>query len=118
MTATFAASTLSRRGTAVNVSRIWPVLYSAVIVMMPRMPTASAGYDNQPAKIPATAPNGGAWEACTEAVEAATTPVASRAVTAATSRVTYVERSARSLVHSLSITIIFGPLRGTGRCRP
>jgi hypothetical protein len=51
-------------------------------------------------------------------VETATMPLAIRAVTAATSRVTYVERSARSLVYSLSSTIIGGPLRGTERCRP
>ena len=43
-----------RRGTAVNVVRIWRLPYSLVMASAPRIPTPRTGYSPQAMKVPVT----------------------------------------------------------------
>ena len=69
MTAALAASTARRRGTAANVVRIRPVLYSLLKASTPSTPTARTAYSRlmKPGSSGSTAaaPRPGAWVSVT-----------------------------------------------------
>jgi hypothetical protein len=104
-----AASTARRRGAAANVTRISPVLYSAVKASTPRTVTAITAYSRlMTAGSSGSAPDGRRPEGvCGAALvlgvlakATATTALTATGVTTATSRVQKVERTERNLVHS------------------
>src|SRR5689334_4019026 len=102
-TAALAASTARRRGAAANVTRISPVLYSAVKDSTPSTATAITAYSRL-MTAGSSGSGGGAdlaapdFGALTKAK--ATTVLTATGVTTATSRAQKVERTERNLVHS------------------
>ena len=105
MTAALAASTARRRGTAANVVRIRPVLYSVLKASTPSTPTASTAYSrlSRPGSSGSAANPLPPWPGALASVNATRTLMAT-GVTTATSRVQNVERTERNLIHSQPIT--------------
>jgi hypothetical protein len=96
-TAALAASTARRRGSAVNVTRISPVLNSALNASTPSTLTAITAYS----RLRTSGSSGSGGGPLGELTKAkATRPLTATGVTTATSRVQKVERTERNLVHS------------------
>ena len=107
-----APSTLSRRGIAVSVVRIMPVLYSPLIASTARMAT-TAWLRSMPdrATLAGSCPQPAAWQLTAAAAPAPTAAVS--AMTASSSH--QVPASVRSLVHSARSAVANGP--GTDSAR-